>query len=345
MKKMMLVVMAALVVACSQDENHASVASDSAAQLQCNSPILSQQVSSSIQQTISKQAQQFAQVDTRHWVDADKIIAAATQLSIHIDESRFKDNTCQTMVHINLPDNVIKQSQQNAPLLQVTPILELISSRIMGSNSQFNGSTLSFPLNYQVSGDKIIPSDNNLNGISNLLADALLPYGVKETLMVDGKAITREKALALLNQPEPEVPSAPMEIKDVPPMKEEAVPSEPADLPKTEAKVSTKEASTPEIIMPVEATKRISTSELDNAKQLNQEADVALKGAWRNIDPEIQKDLVDEQKSWERKKQTACVNAASKGADESESQYLRIQCDTRMTREQIQYLKGYSIND
>ena len=54
---------------------------------------------------------------------------------------------------------------------------------------------------------------------------------------------------------------------------------------------------------------------------------------------------MDEQRGWETKKQQSCRAAAARGADKADSQYLQLQCDTRMTRERVQYLKGYSINE
>ena len=53
---------------------------------------------------------------------------------------------------------------------------------------------------------------------------------------------------------------------------------------------------------------------------------------------------MEEQRAWESKKQKSCHNAAAKGENESASRYLQIQCDTRLTREREEYLKGYSID-
>ena len=59
----------------------------------------------------------------------------------------------------------------------------------------------------------------------------------------------------------------------------------------------------------------------------------------------MQQDLVDEQREWESKKRANCRNAAAKGKSATESQYLQLQCDTRMTRERVQYLKGTASNN
>ncbi|MDK4591722.1 lysozyme inhibitor LprI family protein, partial [Kingella kingae] len=61
------------------------------------------------------------------------------------------------------------------------------------------------------------------------------------------------------------------------------------------------------------------------------------------ISPDIKQTLVAEQRDWESKKNVSCRNAAAKGGNAAESQYLQMQCDTRLTRERVQYLNGYSI--
>ena len=94
---------------------------------------------------------------------------------------------------------------------------------------------------------------------------------------------------------------------------------------------------------PVEKPNSVNSKELDAAREANGKADQAIKSAWRKIDPQVQQDLVDEQREWESKKRANCRNAAAKGKSATESQYLQLQCDTRMTRERVQYLKGYSI--
>ena len=82
---------------------------------------------------------------------------------------------------------------------------------------------------------------------------------------------------------------------------------------------------------------------MNDAIDAHNQANDSIRSAWRNIDPTIQQDLVDEQRDWERRKATSCGNAAAKGNSAVESQYLRMQCDTRLTRERVQYLKGFSI--
>ena len=139
----------------------------------------------------------------------------------------------------------------------------------------------------------------------------------------------------------------------VPPIDNIPEPPKPEDLrkavpaPKTDALDNSASApATPQpetLTPPVEKPNSVNSKELDAAREANGKADQAIKSAWRKIDPQVQQDLVDEQREWESKKRANCRNAAAKGKSASESQYLQLQCDTRMTRERVQYLKGYSI--
>ena len=64
---------------------------------------------------------------------------------------------------------------------------------------------------------------------------------------------------------------------------------------------------------------------------------------WNRLDQTIQKELLNEQRDWIYSKNSSCHAAAARTDNAEEAEYLQLQCDTRMTRERIQYLKGYSI--
>jgi len=256
---------------------------------------------------------------------------------------------------IAIPENLIKQAQTNAPLLQSEAPQDIISRHLTGGNGTFSNHTLSFPLNYAVKNNQFTPTDNNLSGAANLLADALAAYGVKDTLNVNGKNVSRAEALKLLkqkDQPKAEEASIPAP-QAVPPIDNIPEPPKPEDLrkavpaPKTDALDNSASAPAkpqPEkLTPPVEKQNNVSDKELNAAREANGKADQSIKSAWRKIDPQVQQDLVDEQREWESKKRANCRNAAAKGKSATESQYLQLQCDTRMTRERVQYLKGYSI--
>ena len=351
---------AALVLtACSQSDPaqpaaSAASAASAVANAGCEIPALDSQVKQIVQDTISNNAKRLA--NANDYIDADKLIALAAQLNVTASNAQAGQmpETCQAQVAIAIPENLIKQAQTNAPLLQSEAPQDIISRHLTGGNGTFSNHTLSFPLNYAVKNNQFTPTDNNLTGAANLLADALAAYGVKDTLNVNGKNVSRAEALKLLKQKDqPKAEEASMPAPKVVPPIDIPEPPKPEDLrkavpaPKTDALDNSASAPAkpqPEkLTPPVEKPNSVNSKELDAAREANGKADQAIKSAWRKIDPQVQQDLVDEQREWESKKRANCRNAAAKGKSASESQYLQLQCDTRMTRERVQYLKGYSI--
>ena len=333
--------------ACSHEDAAKTEQSASAANVSmCFNPQLKQQTRDTLQKVITDNTQQFVQMDHRQFVDMDKIISAFTQLDVQIDEPVVNNSSCQAAVHITLPEHVLKMVKENALILDVAPFDKQMEKAIAANKSlTFNGQTITFMLNYTQMNGLVNVGDHNLIAVANALSDVLLPYGVKDTLIINNQAISREDALNLLRNPKPKddtkVASEPM-MREVSPVKEDIVPP-PADLSAIEPQPV--EQSNSKIITPIETPQNtISNSELEAAKQANLAADQSIKRAWRNISPDIQKDLVEEQRAWESKKQKSCRNAAAKGENESASRYLQIQCDTRLTREREEYLKGYSID-
>ena len=352
---------AALVLtACSQRDPaqpaaSAASAASAVANSSCEMPALDSQVKQIVQDTIGNNAKRLA--NANDYIDADKLIALAAQLNVTASNAQAGQmpETCQAQVAIAIPENLLKQAQTNAPLLQSEAPLDIINQHLTGSNSTFSNHTLSFPLNYAVKNNQFTPTDNNLSGAANLLADALAAYGVKDTLNINGKNVSRAEALKLLkqkDQPKAEEASMPAP-QAVPPIDNIPEPPKPEDLrkavpaPKTDAldnSASAPAKQQPEkLTPPVEKPNSVNSKELDAAREANGKADQSIKSAWRKIDPQVQQDLVDEQREWESKKRANCRNAAAKGKSATESQYLQLQCDTRMTRERVQYLKGYSI--
>ncbi|MDK4684978.1 lysozyme inhibitor LprI family protein [Kingella negevensis] len=377
MKKHILstAIFAALALSACSDKKEAQPAASAAAAstpaatiMSCDNSTFTNKIRDTIQQSITSEAQRYASQDTNQFIDSDKLIAAAAQLDISVNNAQAGSmpSTCQAQVAINIPQNVLAQARTNAPLLQLPNPAEIISKQLIGSNATFNGETLTFPLNLSIQGNTFAPTDNNLSGITNLLAQSLLAYGVKDTLNINGQPVAREtllRSLQAASRPEPketqpETASTPR-AKAAPTIAD-SIPNPPADLKKVEvapisASAAPKPVPTepqiteevkPEVLTPPTPAKpnKISDSELESAQSANRKADQSIKSAWRKIDPEIQRDLVNDQRAWERKKQQACRSAAATGSDESDSRYKQLQCDTRLVNERIQYLNGYSID-
>ena len=62
------------------------------------------------------------------------------------------------------------------------------------------------------------------------------------------------------------------------------------------------------------------------------------------MDSDVKQQILGEQRAWIQSKKLNCQQAAASADNTAQAEYLRLQCETRMTRERTQYLRGYSIN-
>ena len=164
-------------------------------------------------------------------------------------------------------------------------------------------------------------------------------------ISVNGQEISREAALNQLLQPKPvpklEETAQNNETTSADETWEDDTPTQPK--PKKEVDTDASTSNKPEILKPEPALNVISDSELDNARQANRTANYNIKYAWQKIPPDIQQALTDDQRALESNKRQSCRSVATKGKSSNERQYLQTQCDTRMTKERVEYLNGYSI--
>ena len=359
MKKYTLLALAAALLAAGCSEK-APV--DETAKLNCTHPALAEDVQSGLIKTIKGEGENFVRNDAREFVSGEKLDAAVSGLVVTVNDPRPDTSAtgCTAQVSIAIPEATFRLAQTNAPLLQSDDPAAIINRRIQGGTASFQGLALSFPIRYSVSVDgsqqaAFTYNDSSLNDGAHLLATVLLPAGVKDLLKIDGKTVKREDALRRLANAEPETASEP-EAKPVKPLenpapiadvlekKQEQAAEKPEDKPAPPpAKAETPSAKEAEALSPEEPESRISQGEIDQARRAHASAGQSLKSAWKNIDPAVQQSLVDEQREWESKKNRNCAKAAAKGGSAAESQYLGMQCDTRMTKERIEYLRGYSI--
>ena len=87
-----------------------------------------------------------------------------------------------------------------------------------------------------------------------------------------------------------------------------------------------------------------SANDLEQARSNNRAADGEINTIWSRMDPAIQQRLLGEQRGWIQSKNNSCRQAAAQAGTTLQAEYLQLQCDTRMTRERSQYLRGYTIN-
>lgn len=337
-KLLALPILAACLAACSDDK-----VEQPQPEKVCSNPAVEQNVRIQIQDIVKQEARAFARNDSRQFVDADKIIAAASDLIIELGsisgELRGSQIACSAELTVRVPDNIISTANTNSPLIYgEIAINDLIEQKVMGSNLSFTGNAFSAPVSYMPDANNFSFADNTVTSTAQTVFAALLPYGVKSIVVIDGKAVSKEEALRMsLNQTFGEPPEEP----DPEAILENNAASDAEGVPEAEVSSQT------EILSPAAAVPDMPSllqSDLNQARAQNQAAESEINRIWNSMDRNIQKSLLDEQREWIQKKTRNCMKAAVSTSDQAQAEYLQLQCDTRMTRERSQYLKGYIIN-
>ena len=326
-----------------KNDNAAASAASAASAAACQNPAYTTAIQTQFKQALATAQQQALRSSNGEYIDAQKLADLDKQIGISLTESGATSSGCQAKISISIPKTLLEQAEHYAPLLQSGKPADSIAQKLVGSNIQFNGETLTIPFNFTANGDNINGNSQTLSQVAQILTDVLLPAFVKGKLEIDGKTLSRDQALKLLlNPPKPEAASEPAAAKAEP----VEVPTISENTDEGSSTDSDTPPAAPQKLTPPDSgnsKSRISRQDLNDAIDAHNQANDSIRSAWRNIDPTIQQDLVDEQREWERRKATSCGNAAAKGNSAVESQYLRMQCDTRLTRERVQYLKGFSI--
>lgn len=306
-------------------------------QLTCNNAAVLPGIQQQFLQNIGDNARRFMQNDSRGFVDADKVIAAATQLEVNLAEPQLTPTgtpDCAAKLSVTVPEAIWQQAQSNSPLLfSQIGLLQSVGRQLKGTSIQLSGNVFSQTIHYAPSNLAAAASASShaqtgLSGdgvaaLSGVLANALLPYGVKDMVMIDGKVYTRADALTLINNPQaqaqpvlsPEAAAASAILNNG---------GEPAN---TEA-----------------AKPAFSAADLQDARDNNRNANSQMTQVWRNLDDMVRKELQGEQQKWTARKATKCQKEAAKADTTLQAEFLRLQCDTRIVNQRIEYLRGYSIH-
>ncbi|EGZ51288.1 lysozyme inhibitor LprI family protein [Neisseria wadsworthii] len=340
-KLLTLTLVAASLAACGDDKPKQNV------QLSCNDPAVLQNVRTLIQDSLKQKARHYSQNDNRQYVDADKVIAAGSELDIKLENAAATNEThpvCSAQLNVTVPYQVLQSAYNNAPLIYGQQDMNSILQRHTGSGkTAYNGSgVFSQTLRYKATpgeGGVSISLVDDLNNTADALSALLLPYGVKNHVLINGKPVSKEEALKQLRS----------EAKDADEQQPSPFEHDPQSILENNSASSVFDFSDQqqpaETISPVDThnTPGLSAAELDQARNSYDAADGEINRIWNNIDQTVRKELVDEQRDWINQKNNSCRQAAARAGDPQQAEYLQLQCSTRMTRERIQYLKGYSI--
>lgn len=312
--------------------------------LSCDDASVVQTVRNNMQEIIKQEARAFARNDTRQFVDADKIIAAGSQLEISLENpeqiSEGNKLMCRANLKVNVPSDIVNMAQTNSPMIYGdVSLAQLLEQKLMGSNMSYANGSFTAPLRFTPSKEGVGFEDNVVSASAQILSASLLPYGVKSIVVIDGKAVSREDALKM-NKSEPFSEPAEENPQDI---LENNAAATAAGVPKAnEALNPDAEVLTPKT---QEAETTLAYSDLEHAREQNRAADGEINRLWGGMEKTVQQEMLAEQRSWIQSKKQNCLQAAAQADNPAQAEYLQLQCDTRMTRERVQYLRGYTINN
>lgn len=295
---------------------------------------------------------QTAAHDVRQFLDASKAEAAIVSLTINYSQPQAHptQQVCQTQMHIHIPDLLWQGAKVNAPLWGGATPEESFQQRLMGSMVRWEKPQLILPVSYVPQGDDLVFRDTDWSVATKAVMSVAAPYAMRDVLNINGTVMTRIQALQQLSQPASDLagvvaptPAVVQEIQEVQAIDDTNLPVLPTQSHQEIIKTQSQEQAI-EIIKPEDKTApAFHPDDLHEARRLHAQAEQALKQTWQQIDPEIRQMLHTEQQQWEQQKAQDCRRTTSKSQTQNQSDYLYAQCDTRMTRERVQYLRGYGL--
>lgn len=303
----------------------------------CTDARIPETVKSGLQQYIQEQARLFAAQDSRGFVDAGRVAAAADGINVILNgasqEENQEETICQGHISISLPEHILDTANAHAPLLYGEQTLnQIIQQRTAGSDLNYNGSGVfsqTFRYTPQAAADgtlTLVYRGEGPNAAYQALLAALLPYGIKDVLIINGQSLSREQALQAYSNQAVEAAETVETIEE-------------------EASTEFASQEEPEILSPENKETEIpfAAEDLAYARDNYLDAENEIKAQWQQIDSAVRQELAEEQADWLKRKNQDCRHAAAQAENGQQAEYRRLQCDARMTRERIQYLKGYSL--
>lgn len=329
--------------------------------LSCDNPQLSSEIHKSLQSAISSDIHQFVQRDGRHIVDIDKVLAAANELNVsfsavELGKDSKNNSICNSQLNITVPASVWQQTQTYAPLvIGKTNFADHIKQQLESSGFTLNDNVFSKSFQYTPLGSSIkagsatnpsttLGSEYDKTSIQNVavtIGNALLGYGVKDKVSIGGHIYNRDDAVKLVNnqhaqvQPETHLSQDAQTASAILNAKPVAVPVPVPVVPSNDTNAKSPANN---------ADNDISEHALQQARDNNVNANNVINRLWVNMDDTVRKTLRPEEHKWIAQKLSQCQTQAANAKNSAQAEYIRLQCDTKMTNERIKYLNGYSLH-
>ena len=329
--------------------------------LSCDNPQLSSEIHKSLQSAISSDIHQFVQRDGRHIVDIDKVLAAANELNVsfsavELGKDSKNKSICNSQLNITVPASVWQQTQTYVPLvIGKTNFADHIKQQLESSGFTLNDNVFSKSFQYTPLGSSIkagsatnpsttLGSEYDKTSIQNVavtIGNALLGYGVKDKVSIGGHIYNRDDAVKLVNnqhaqvQPETHLSQDAQTASAILNAKPVAVPVPVPVVPSNDTNAKSPANN---------AGNGISEHALQQARDNNVNANNVINRLWVNMDDTVRKTLRPEEHKWIAQKLSQCQTQAANAKNSAQAEYIRLQCDTKMTNERIKYLNGYSLH-
>lgn len=327
---LMLISSCLLITACSQQDHESAV-------LDCQQPNIQQSIKEQIQHQIQQASKQNIPTNKQQLIDSDKIIAAASQLDIMINnpvpDTDSSKPGCTAQLNVVINDTLWNQIEKNAPIIYAQQSLnDLATQQLVGSPIQMDQHTFSQPLQYlpaTIEHPNVTINSPGIIQLSHILSQLLLPYAVKSIVVIDDKTYHLSELRQLFTQNQIINTQTESTLEQDEGNKALAILN--GEQP---SHTINNDSSTNDQIS-------ITENDLNTARKLNQTTNRQMNQLWQSLDPTVKESLSSEQNSWQTSKKQTCT--PSDRIPSLEAQYHQLQCDTNITMQRIHYLKGFSI--
>lgn len=226
---------------------------------------------------------------------------------------------CVAGLNIMLDQAVYDLSQVNSPLIyggnRYAAEVDNISSMNRISRSINNiMQEVHYSLELDDKGEpvRVVILPQEIQRFDRVIAAMLLPYGVKDRVVVNGKPMSREEGLAKISFVDSDIRS------------DDGMPdlADPASLAERE-------------VVPPEVLSRAKDEKAQLGRKMN--------GIWNSLDPTIRSTLESEQNDWSRNLSKNCKAMGEGIENEGAAAKAVLDCEIDELRKRVVYLQGFSI--
>lgn len=287
--------------------------------LVCESPELARAYQQNISEVLAQIIELRIKNDYPDLLETKKIINAFDQSQVLLSSAQGERQTidkkeyiaCQAKLNININAPIFDGARTYSPFIY-TPnsYLREINSVANANSINLNNNTLTQTIHYQIIPENppsLSSADNQeITRMAQMLTTILLPYGVKNTVTLNGVVMDKNDALARILYTAAEE--------------------------KNQGEIALKASK--------EDEKTISDEQKQKIDSQYQNAQNQLREVWQKLDDTVRQSLADEQQNWSESLPMRCEVNSHNNLPAKEAQTL---CQVQQIEERINYLRGFMI--